>query len=316
MLRYIIKRLLILIPTIIVLAILIFTIVNAIPGDPATIALGTESTADIEEVRERMGLNVSKPERFLKWIKGMLKGDLGNSYFLGRTVNKAIAERIPVTISLATLSLIFAVIIGMPLGIIASLKPNSGRDTAIMGISLIGISTPEFFLGLIMMFIFALGLKLFPTGGYSPLSEGFMPWLKSMTLPAFSYGLSQAAYVARLMRSSMLEVLNQDYIETARSKGQLETIIVLKHALRNALLPILTALGMVYALLLGGAFITESLFRLPGAGSLIISSIKKRDFPVVQGALMFFSCAILIVNLIVDVLYAVVDPRVRYGKKS
>lgn len=316
MLRYIIKRILILIPTIIVLAILIFTIVNAIPGDPAAIALGTESTSDINDVRERMGLNKSKPERFVDWITGMLQGDLGDSYFLGRTVNEAIAERIPVTLSLATLSLVFAIIIGMPLGILASLKPNSGRDTTIMGISLLGVSTPEFFLGLIMMYIFSVKLKIFPSGGYTPLSEGFIPWLRSLTLPALSCGLSQAAYIARLVRSSMLEVLNQDFIETARSKGQTERKIVLKHALRNALLPTITAIGMVYALLLGGAFITESLFRLPGAGSLIISSIKKRDYPVVQGALMFFSVAILVVNLLVDILYSIVDPRVRFGTKS
>lgn len=298
-----------------VLALIIFTIVNAIPGDPASIAMGTEGSADIEQVRERMGLNRSKPERFVIWVKGMLQGDLGDSYFLGRTVKEAIVQRIPVTISLATLSLIFAIIIGIPLGILASLKPNSPRDTTIMSISLIGLSTPEFFLGLILMWIFALELRLFPTGGYSPLSEGFLSWLSSIFLPAFGYGLNKAAYFARLMRSSMLEVLNQDYIETARSKGQVERIIILKHALRNALLPIVTAIGLVYSLLLGGAFITESLFRLPGAGSLIIQSIQNRDYPVVQGALMFFACVILIVNLIIDVLYAFVDPRVRYNKK-
>ena len=315
MARYILKRLLILVPTILVLTILIFTIVNAIPGDPASIALGTESAASIEDVREKMGLNESKKTRYFNWISNMLKGDFGDSYFLGRSVKDAIVERLPVTFSLATLSLCFAIIIGIPLGILASLKPNSARDTAFMGFSLLGLSTPEFFLGLLLMTVFSLKLKWFPTGGYTPMSEGILPWFKSMAIPAFSYGLSQAAYIARLMRSSMLEVLNQDYIETARSKGQVEYLIVLKHALRNAFLPILTAIGMVYALLLGGAFITESLFRLPGAGSLIISSIAKRDYPIVQGALLFFSCVILIVNLVVDILYAFVDPRVSYGKK-
>lgn len=316
MVRYIIKRILIMIPTFLMVAILIFCVVNIIPGDPAAIVKGNDSIADIETIRARMGLDRSFLERLWDWFFKMLQGDLGDSYFLGRTVLEAIKERIPVTLSLATAALTVAVLVGVPLGIIASLKPNSVLDTAIMGVSLMGVSTPEFFLGLILMFVFAITLKLVPSSGYTPITEDIVGWAKHIILPALAFGLGQSAYIARLMRSSMLEVLNQDFIVTARAKGQSEFLIVVKHALQNAFLPILTAIGMIYALLLGGAFITESLFRIPGAGNLIISSIRKFDFPVVQGALLFVAAAILVVNLVVDILYAFVDPRVRFGSKK
>lgn len=316
MIRYILKRILIMIPTFLMVAIVIFCVVNIIPGDPAAIAKGNDSVANIEVIRERMGLNRSFGERLWDWFFHMLKGDLGDSYFLGRSVWEAIKTRIPVTLSLATSALIVAVIIGIPLGIFAALKPNSLLDTGIMATSLIGVSTPEFFLGLILMFILALNLRLVPSSGYTPMSESFSMWSKHMIMPALAYGFGQSAYIARLMRSSMLEVLNQDFIVTARAKGQNEMMIIIKHALRNAFLPILTAIGMIYALLLGGAFITESLFRLPGAGNLIISSIRKFDFPVVQGALLFIAAAILVVNLVVDILYVFVDPRIRFEKRK
>lgn len=316
MFRYILKRILIMIPTFLMVAIVIFCIVNIIPGDPAAIAKGNDSVGDINLIRERMGLNRSFLERLGDWFIHMLQGDLGDSYFLGRSVLDTIKARIPVTLSLATSSLIVAVIVGIPLGILAALKPNSILDTSIMGISLIGVSTPEFFLGLILMFVFALNFKWFPSSGYTPITEDFVKWARHMILPAMAFGLGQSAYIARLMRSSMLEIMNQDYIVTARAKGQSEIMIVLKHALKNAFLPILTAIGMIYALLLGGAFITESLFRIPGAGALIISSIRKFDFPVVQGALLFVAAAILIVNLVIDILYTFVDPRVRFETKK
>jgi len=313
---YIIKRILILIPTWILLGILIFFIINMIPGDPVAIMLGTESAENAEIIRERMGLNKPIVERLGIWIFDLLRGDLGESYFLGRSVAQSILERIPVTLSLAFFGMLFSVIIGIPLGILASLKPNSLRDTSIMGFSLLGISIPEFFLGLLLIYALSLGLNLFPSGGYSPLSRGAFSWIRSLFLPSLSIGIIWSAYIARLMRSSMLEVLNQDFITTARAKGQTEYIVVMKHALRNGILPIVTAIGMIFALLLSGAFITEYLFRLPGAGSLIISSIKKRDYPVVQGGLLFFASSILLVNLLVDILYAFIDPRIKYGKKS
>ncbi|NLZ66532.1 MAG: ABC transporter permease [Clostridiaceae bacterium] len=315
MTRYIIKRLLIMIPTLLIVACVIFLVVNSMPGDPALTVIGPEFEGDYEMVRERMGLNGTIWERLWKWLSGVLRGDLGNSYFLGDTVWGAIKQRLPVTLSLATTALIFAVTIGVPLGIIASLKPNSALDTTISGVSLLGMCTPEFFGGLIFMLLLSIKWKVFPSGGYRPISEGFGEWAKYIILPAFTYGMSQAAYFARLIRSNMLEVMNQDFITTAVAKGQRSFVVVMKHALRNALLPVVTGIGMVYTIMLGGAFITESLFRLPGTGLLIINSIAKRDFPVVCGILLLISAAILIINLAVDILYAFIDPRVRFGKK-
>lgn len=315
MTRYIIKRLLIMIPTLIVVACIIFLVVNAMPGDPALTVLGAEMEGDYELVKERMGLNGTIWERLWRWLSNVLQGNLGDSYFLGSSVWDAIKARIPVTVSLATAALVVAVIIGIPLGIIASLKPNSILDTAISSVSLLGLCTPEFFGGLIFILLFALRMRIFPSGGYKSIEAGMGQWAKYIFLPAFTYGLHQAAYFARLMRSSMLEVLNQEFITTATAKGQKKVVILTKHALRNALLPSVTGIGMVYTMMLGGAFITESLFRLPGTGLLIINSIAKRDFPVVCGALLLISAAILVINLLVDILYAFIDPRVRFGKK-
>lgn len=303
------------IPTLILVACIIFLVVNAMPGDPALTVLGAEMEGDYELVKERMGLNGTIWERLWRWLSGVLQGDLGESYFLGTSVWDAIKTRIPVTVSLATAALVVAVIIGIPLGIIASLKPNSALDTAISSVSLLGLCTPEFFGGLIFILLFAIQIRAFPSGGYKPLSDGAGQWAKYIFLPAFTYGFKQAAYFARLMRSSMLEVLNQDFITTATAKGQKKSVVIMKHALRNALLPIVTGIGMTYTMMLGGAFITESLFRLPGTGLLIINSIAKRDFPVVCGTLLLISAAILIINLLVDILYAFIDPRVRFGKK-
>ena len=303
------------IPTLILVACIIFLVVNAMPGDPALTVLGAEMEGDYELVKERMGLNGTIWERLWRWLSGVLQGDLGESYFLGTSVWDAIKTRIPVTVSLATAALVVAVIIGIPLGIIASLKPNSALDTAISSVSLLGLCTPEFFGGLTFILLFAIQIRAFPSGGYKPLSGGAGQWAKYIFLPAFTYGFKQAAYFARLMRSSMLEVLHQDFITTATAKGQKKTVVIMKHALRNALLPIVTGVGMTYTMMLGGAFITESLFRLPGTGLLIINSIAKRDFPVVCGTLLLISAAILIINLLVDILYAFIDPRVRFGKK-
>lgn len=220
MTRYIIKRLLIMIPTLILVACIIFLVVNAMPGDPALTVLGAEMEGDYELVKERMGLNGTIWERLWRWLSGVLQGDLGESYFLGTSVWDAIKTRIPVTVSLATAALVVAVIIGIPLGIIASLKPNSALDTAISSVSLLGLCTPEFFGGLTFILLFAIQIRAFPSGGYKPLSGGAGQWAKYIFLPAFTYGFKQAAYFARLMRSSMLEVLNQDFITTATAKGQ------------------------------------------------------------------------------------------------
>jgi peptide/nickel transport system permease protein len=314
-LAYLVRRLLALIPTWLAIGVLAFLIINLAPGDPTATLMGTESVENVALLRERLGLDRPLLERLGLWVLGMLRGDLGDSFFLGRSVVRAIGERLPVTLSLAFWGMMMSMLIGVPMGLMASLRPNGLRDTAVMGFSLLGLSIPEFFLGLILMMVFAISLRVLPVGEYRPLSQGLIPWLRHLILPSLSLGLIWAAYVARITRSSMLEVLNQEYILTARAKGLRESQVVWKHAFRNAILPVVTVLGMIFALLLSGAFITEYLFRLPGAGSLIIAAVKRRDYPVVQGGLLIFSTSILIINLVVDVLYAYIDPRIKYGKR-
>ncbi len=311
---YILKRLSTLIPTWVAVAFFAFLIINMAPGDPAAILAGTDMADSMDAIREQLGLDKPAAERFLLWFGNVLRGDLGDSYFMGQSVADAIRQRLPVTLSLATVSLVMAALIGVPLGLLASLKPNSAGDTGVMGVSLIGLSTPEFFLGFILIYLFALKIPVFEVGGYVPFADGWREWLRHLILPSFSLGFIWAAFIARVTRSSMLEALNQDYVMTARAKGQRERVVVLRHAFRNAALPLITALGMVFALLLTGAFITEVLFRIPGAGSLIVNAIKRRDYPVVQGALLVFSTAVLLVNLLVDILYGIMDPRVKYGE--
>ena len=312
MAKYILRRLLVLIPTWFAIGLLAFFLIRLAPGDPAAIILGTEGIAGIEQVRQRLGLDRPLLVQLGSWMASAAQGNLGDSFFLGRSVAEAIFERIPVTLSLAFLSILFAVLIGVPLGILAALRPNSARDTSIMGVSLLGLSLPEFFTGLILIYVFSVALGWMPAGGYEPLSAGLVAWARHLLMPAFALGFLQSALIARMTRSSMLEVLGSDYVRTARSKGLWETRVIWKHALRNAILPVVTVVGMVFGLLLSGAFITEVLFRLPGAGNLIISAVKRRDYPIVQGGLLVFSTAVLVMNMVVDILYVYIDPRIKY----
>ena len=263
-------------------------------------------------MRERLGLNEPMIAQLGDWFKGVLRGDLGDSYFLGRSVTQAIGERIPVTVALALCSMLVAVCIGFPLGIWAAIQPNTLRDTAAMGIALFGLSIPEFLMGLGLMFVFAVTLGWLPSGGYVAFTQDFSSALMHIVMPAFSLGFIQSALIARMTRSAMIESLTSDYVRTARAKGANERIIVWKHAFRNAALPIVTVVGLSFALLLGGAFITEVVFRLPGVGSLVISAVKRRDYPVVQGVLLVISTIVLLTNLFIDLTYAYLDPRVKY----
>lgn len=312
MTSFLIRRLVLLLPAWMLVATIAFLIIHMTPGDPAAVLVGQEGLDSIEAVRERLGLNEPLHLQLLSYLQGLFRGDLGDSYFLGQSVREAIANRLPVTMSLAVLAICIALLIGTPLGIAAALKPNTPRDTAIMFVALIGLSIPEFVTGLILIFGFAVAWGLLPSGGFVSLNEGLLPWLSHLIMPAFALGFMQAAYLARMTRSSMLEVLTSDYVRTATSKGLPERSVVLKHALKNAIIPVITATGVVFAMLLSGAFITEALFRLPGIGTLVISAVKRRDYPVVQGSLVTIATIVLLVNLLVDVLYAFVDPRIRY----
>jgi len=312
MLSFLIRRLVLLLPTWVFVAIISFLIIHMTPGDPAAVLAGPEGIEGIDLIRQRLGLDQPLSIQLVLYLKGLLRGDMGQSFFLGQPVWEAIASRIPVTLSLAVVALIIAVLLGVPLGIIASLKPDTPRDTAIMFIALIGLSIPEFVTGLVMIFLFAVTWGLLPAGGYASLDQGVLLWLKHLAMPAFALGFMQSAYLARMTRASMLDVLNSDFVRTARAKGIRYRSVIVKHALKNAFIPVLTATGLVFAMLLSGAFITEALFRIPGIGTLVINAVKRRDYPVVQGSLLAIATIVLLVNLLVDYLYALVDPRIRY----
>ncbi len=313
MIAYVFRRLVGLIPAWLFVGLMSFLIIQLTPGDPAAVILGQEATlTGVETVRQRLGLDKPLGQRLQEWYFGLFRGDLGESYFLGRPVAVAIVERLPVTFALTLSAMVVAVVIGVPLGIVAALHPNTLRDTALMGVSLVGLSIPEFMMGLGLMYVFAVVLRWLPTGGYIPFTADFPRALVHMAMPAFSLGFIQSALIARMTRSAMIEVLASDFVRTGRAKGLRESRVVWTHALRNAMLPIVTVIGLAFALLLGGAFITETVFRLPGVGSLVIAAVKRRDYPVVQGVLLVVSSIVLLANLVVDVAYAYLDPRIKY----
>ncbi|RCW76860.1 ABC transporter permease [Saliterribacillus persicus] len=316
MFAYIIKRILSLIPVLFVVSVVIFSIIHITPGDPAAIILGQEATQEqIESLSEQLGLNEPIIEQYTNWVMGALTGDLGTSYFMRETVEEAIINHLGPTLSLAIFAEIFALIIAIPIGIIAAYRRGSWLDQSLMGISLLGMAVPSFILGLLLMLFVGVQLQWLPIGGYAPLSDGLFTHLKFLILPAISLGAIQAALVARMTRASMLEVLNSNYIKTARAKGVVERRVILKHAFRNAFLPILTVIGQSFGTLIVGAVVTETIFNIPGIGQLIINSVERRDYPVIQGVVLIVTFIYVFINLIVDLLYGVIDPRVRLDKK-
>lgn len=316
MLIYILKRVLSLIPVLFIVSIAIFLIVHLTPGDPAASILGIEaSQTQIDELNEQMGLNLPLYEQYLQWVSGVLKGDFGQSYFMKESVTQAIWEHLGPTASLAILAQILALVIAIPLGIFAAYRRGTLVDQSLMGVSLFGMAVPSFLLGLLLMLFIGVYLQWLPVAGYRPLSSGLWEHLRFLILPAISLGTIQTALVARMTRASMLEVLDSEYIKTARSKGLYEYKVVLKHALRTAFLPILTVIGQSFGTLVTGAVVVETIFNIPGIGQLIINSIERRDFVVIQGVVLFVSLIYVSINLIIDLLYGVIDPRVRLERK-
>lgn len=310
---FIARRLLLVIPVIVLVGILSFMLIRLIPGDPAAQLLGMDATPqEIEELRRELGLDRPIYTQFVIWAGKVVKGDLGRSFFLSQPVSVAILEHLECTISLALLALTYAVLVGVSIGVIAAVKQNAWQDKLVMTFALLGVSTPSFWLGLMAIFIFSVYMGWFPSQGYEMLEDGVRQWLWFITLPALSLGMQTAALIARMTRSSMLEVLGQDYIRTARAKGLIEKVVVFKHALKNGLIPVLTVVGMTLGQLLGGAVITETVFSLPGIGQLVITAIHNRDYAMVQGVIMFIAVGYVFANLLVDVLYAWFDPRIKY----
>ena len=313
MIRLATRSLLSAIPVLLIVSLISFGLRRLIPGDPAAAIAGISATpAQIAQLRQDLGLDEPLLFQLVQYYKGLFQGDFGRSLLLGKGVLAATLERLPVTIGLSMYALLMTLIIGIGCGIIAALRQNSWVDQAAMMFAMIGISVPNFFLGLLMIILFAVKLGWLPNGGYIPFCQDPWGWLRSTTMPAFSLALLQAGLLARITRSSMLEVLRQDYIRTARAKGLPGHRVILKHALANALIPIVTVVGIIVSLLLSGAVVTEALFSLPGMGLLLTQAVLNRDYPMVQGGLLLVTAFLVAVNIAVDMLYAVLDPRVRY----
>jgi peptide/nickel transport system permease protein len=311
--KYIAKRLWSLIPVMFVVATLVFFLVHLTPGDPASVILGPDAPQEaIAELRARLGLDKPLPVQFVRWFGRVLQGDLGESIFLRRPVTQAIAERLEPTLLLAGLATLFAVIIGIPAGVLAAVYRNTWLDRLFMSVAVFGVSMPNFWLALNLIFLFALTLALLPVSGYVPLGDDPLMTLRFMLLPAFSLGFPQSALIARMTRGSMLDVLSQDYVKTARAKGVSERLVIYKHALKNTMITVITVIGIVLAITLSGSVVIETVFGLPGVGRLIINSVLRRDYPVIQGTVLFIAASYVLVNLIIDVLYVYIDPRIKY----
>jgi peptide/nickel transport system permease protein len=307
------RRLLSAIPVLFIVSLISFGLMRLIPGDPAASIAGPSATpAQIDQLRRDLGLDEPLLMQLLHYYQGLLQGDFGKSLLLGKGVLAATLERLPVTIGLSLYALVLTLLIGVTSGIIAALRQNTWVDQVAMMIAMLGISIPNFFLGLLMIIFFAVQLGWLPSGGYVPFSQDPIGWLRSTTMPAISLALLQAGLLARITRSGMLEVLRQDYVRTARAKGLPERQVILKHALANALIPIVTVVGIIISLLLSGAVVTEALFSLPGMGQLLTQAVLSRDYPMVQGGLLLVTTFLVVVNILVDILYALIDPRVRY----
>ncbi|RXZ82033.1 ABC transporter permease [Paenibacillaceae bacterium] len=316
MLAYLIKRLFSLIPVLFVVTIAIFLIIHITPGDPAASMLGIEaSQEEIAQLNEELGLNRPIIEQYVHWVSNVLKGDLGDSLFMHQPVGQAIAEHIGPTLALALLAQLIAIVLAIPFGIIAAYKRGTAADYSLMGISLVGMAVPSFLMGLFLMLLVGVKLQWLPVAGYEPLSKGLWAHLQYLILPAISLGIVQAALIARMTRSSMLEILNLNFIKTARSKGLHETAVLFKHAFRSAFLPILTVIGQTFGTLVTGAVVVESIFNIPGLGQLILNSIARRDFAVIQGVVLVVTLIYVTINLVIDLLYGAIDPRVRLDRK-
>jgi peptide/nickel transport system permease protein len=299
------------IPVMAVVALFVFSLLYIAPGDPAAVIAGDQaSPADVERIRQSLGLDRPFLVRFGEWLWQILHGDLGTSIFTNLPVATLIAQRIEPTLSLMTVTLLLTVAIAVPTGVLAAWKAGSWIDRAVMAFAVFGFSVPVFVIGYLLAYVFALELEWLPVQGYTPLRAGFWPWLENLILPSIALGCVYTALIARITRAAMLEVLAQDYIKTARAKGLGQFGILFVHALKNAAVPIVTVIGIGIALLIGGAVVTESVFAIPGLGRLTVDAILRRDYPVIQGVVLMFSFVYVLVNLLIDIAYTFLDPRI------
>jgi peptide/nickel transport system permease protein len=313
MLVYVARRVIATIPVMAVVALFVFSLLYIAPGDPAAVIAGDQATPDdVARIRQSLGLDRPFLIRFGEWAWQILHGDLGTSIFTNLPVTTLIAQRFEPTLSLMAITLIFAVAVAVPIGVLAAWKAGTFIDRLIMAFAVLGFSVPVFVIAYLLAFVFALELQWLPVQGYTPLSEGLWPWLQNLILPATALGCVYIALIARVTRAAMLEVLQQDYIRTARAKGIGQRGVLFLHALKNASVPIVTVIGIGIALLIGGAVVTESVFAIPGLGRLTVDAILRRDYPLIQGLVLLFSFVYVLVNLMIDLSYTLLDPRIRY----
>ncbi|HZV96200.1 MAG TPA: ABC transporter permease [Candidatus Nitrosocosmicus sp.] len=313
MLVYVVRRLLAVIPVMLVVATVSFILIRLAPGDPASVIAGPYASGDdIARLQRSLGLDQALPVQLVKWWGRLARGDLGDSIFLRRPVLEAIFERMEPTLLLTAWSMLVAVAVGVPAGVISARYHNTTVDQSLMAFALIGLSIPNFLLGLLMILFFGVWLGWLPVAGYVPLEGGLWLNLRSLIMPSLALGLVQSALIARITRSSMLDVLREQYILAGRSKGLSERVVIYKHALKNAIIPTLTVIGITFALLVGGAVVIETVFNIPGLGRLIISAVLRRDYPVVQGVVLLIALTYTAINLLVDLAYLAIDPRIRF----
>jgi peptide/nickel transport system permease protein len=313
MFTYVVRRILATIPVMVVVALFVFSLLFIAPGDPAAVIAGDQATpADVERIRQNLGLDRPFLVQFSDWAWRLLHADLGRSIFTNLPVTTMIAQRVEPTLSLMVVTLILSVALAVPIGVLAAWKVGTWIDRAIMGFAVFGFSVPVFVVGYLLAYLFALQFEWLPVQGYTPFARGLWPWLENLILPSIALGCVYIALIARITRATMLEVLQQDYIRTARAKGLGQGPILFIHALKNASVPIVTVIGIGIALLIGGAVVTESVFAIPGLGRLTVDAILRRDYPVIQGVVLLFSFVYVLVNLLIDLLYTLLDPRIRY----
>jgi peptide/nickel transport system permease protein len=310
---YLLRRILSTLPVLAIVAVFVFLMLRLTPSDPAAIIAGDYASPEqIEGIRERLGLNEPILKQFVIWIGGVLRGDFGESFFYKKQVAELISERLEPTLSLSLVTIFLVLLVAVPIGVIAAHNHGTWIDRFVMGFSVLGFSVPVFVVGYIFIYIFAITLDWLPVQGYQRISDGVGGWLLRLVLPAMTLSVVFIAFIARMTRTSVLEVLNEDYIRTARAKGQTEIKVLVRHALANAAVPILTIIGLTVAILIGGVVVTESVFTLPGLGLLTVDAVLARDYPTIQAVILLFSFAYVLINLLVDVAYTFLDPRIRY----
>jgi len=313
MLDFIARRLVAIIPVLAVVAVFVFLMLRLTPGDPAAVIAGDNATSDqIADIREKLGLNQPIWQQFGIWIGNILQGNFGESFFFKKTVAELIAQRVEPTLALALCTLVFAVCVAVPIGVMAAYRQGSVFDKSVMAFSVLGFSVPGFVIGYCLIYVFAIELGWLPVQGYTRIGVNFWGFLERMVLPSLTLSVGFIALISRITRASVLEVLNEDYIRTARAKGLSNRVVLMRHALRNAAVPILTVIGLGIAILIGGAVITESVFGLPGLGRLTVEAVLSRDFPTIQTVILMFSVVYVVINLLIDISYTLFDPRIRY----